>query len=248
MKLLRHLLLIICLFAGINSRAQTNKRTLRVLFVGNSYTFVYNMPHLVALLSDSTNTKVITYKSVIGAARLSNHWKGERGLKTKEIIKNGKFDIVVLQEQSTNPITQRDSFLVYAKKLSDYTRENGAKPYLYSTWPKAKTPQMLDTISNAYAKSAAQTGAVLVKVGEAWKLAKEQRPDIQLYFSDDTHPSPIGAFLTACVFTKVLTGELPKTFPTEKFILDANNEQVLVQFMAKADIDFCLNVARQVVK
>ena len=47
------------------------EKELKVLFVGNSYTYGYNLPHIVSIMSEECSTKLITQKSVIGGARLS---------------------------------------------------------------------------------------------------------------------------------------------------------------------------------
>src|SRR5690606_4139884 len=97
--------------------SQQKKDTLKVHFVGNSYTYKSNIPHLVSLISEHTQTKLITSKSVAGGAWLFQHWKGERELKTLDKIKNGDYDIVVLQDNSMSAITMPDSLLLYAKKF-----------------------------------------------------------------------------------------------------------------------------------
>jgi len=133
MKKLKSILIIASLLLGTVSLAQNNQDTLKILFVGNSYTYVSNMPHLVSLISDFTQTKLITSKSVAGGATLSDHWRSEKGLNTMELINNGDYDIVILQDQSMTTIVQPDSLLIYSKKFSDYIRKNGAQPYLYCT-------------------------------------------------------------------------------------------------------------------
>jgi len=50
-------LIIYFLFAGIDSTAQVQKDTLRVLFVGNSYTYYEDMPKMVATISENAKTK-----------------------------------------------------------------------------------------------------------------------------------------------------------------------------------------------
>ena len=94
-------LLLIFIISGIypysSAFAQVNRDTLKVLFVGNSYTYVQNLPQVVSIISDSTKTKLVTRKSTVGGAYLREHWYGKRGLKTKEIITKGKFDLVILQ-------------------------------------------------------------------------------------------------------------------------------------------------------
>jgi hypothetical protein len=78
---------------------QAQQKEMKVLFVGNSYTYGNNLAHIVSILSDSTETKLITRKSVIGGAYLREHWNGDRELKTREVIAEGDFDIVVPQFQ-----------------------------------------------------------------------------------------------------------------------------------------------------
>lgn len=116
---------ILLLLANFRATAQIKKDTLRVLFVGNSYTYFENLAQVVSAISDSTQTKLITKKSTIGGAHLCEHWHGKRGLKTKEIIKKGKFNIVLLQEYSLEAIEAPDSASKYMKLFSQFIRENG---------------------------------------------------------------------------------------------------------------------------
>ena len=76
------------LLIGISSFAQTKKDSLNILFVGNSYTYFENMPQIVSLISNKTTTYLVTKKSIIGGARLREHWHSERGLKTKDLIES----------------------------------------------------------------------------------------------------------------------------------------------------------------
>src|SRR5665648_133272 len=130
--------LIAGVISGSSSSAQVKRDTLKVLFVGNSYTYVQNLPQIVSIISDSTKTKLVTRKSTVGGAFLSEHWFGKRGLKTKEIITKGKFDIVILQENSMGTIQQPDSTIKYAKLLCGLIKASGAKPCLYMTWAREK--------------------------------------------------------------------------------------------------------------
>ena len=231
-------------FFGISTEclAQVKKDTLRVLFVGNSYTYYSNMPHLVSLISDSTKVKLITSKSTAGGATLSNHWNGEKGLKTKEIISKGIYDIVVLQEHSLGTIEKKDDFFKYSKKLCNLIKASGAKPYFYVTWAREKKPQYQETITEAYEQASKENDGGLILAGEAWKLAKTLRPDIPLFMPDGSHPSDLGAFLTACVFARTLSGELPEKLPNRYFITDSNGEQVMLLRENTLDITFCIKV------
>ena len=94
---------------SVTSFSQIKKDTLNVLFVGNSYTYFENLTQLISIISDSTDTKLITKKSTSGGVSLRQHWLGLRGLKTQEIIKNGNFDIIVFQGHSMSTINKPDS-------------------------------------------------------------------------------------------------------------------------------------------
>jgi hypothetical protein len=104
---------------GKSSNAQCGEDTLKVLFVGNSYTNWHNLTQIVSYISDQAKTKLLTNQVTIGAARLKEHWLGERGLKTKEMIRDGKFDLVVLQEQSLGAINEADSLMLMRQVCND---------------------------------------------------------------------------------------------------------------------------------
>ena len=231
MKLLIRSLLIIGVYLCSNS-SFAQKDTLRVLFVGNSYTYYSNLPKLVSDLSKDTSTFIQTRMSAIGGARLKYHYNQERSLKTKELIKNGNFDIVVLQEQSMGTLTNKEEFLLYSKKLSDYIKKHGAKPYFFTTWSREKIPQTQNTIRKVYKEAALQNNGVVVLVGEAWKLAKKKQPSIKLYAEDGSHPTLLGTFLTAAVFVKTITGQLPSK-------IDNTRKLDLSSF------EFCFQIANQ---
>jgi len=90
------IIFIISLLALISTKnecaAQAESDTLKILFVGNSYTVSGNLPQIVSIISDSIETKLVTRKSTIGGAKLHEHWHGDRGLKTKELIQKGDFE------------------------------------------------------------------------------------------------------------------------------------------------------------
>lgn len=234
-------------FLYVNCYAQGGQDTVKVLFVGNSYTYFENMPQLVSVLSEMTGTQLIAEKVTLGGAKLSEHWQGKRKLKTREKIHSGDFDIVILQEWSLGTVSEKDSAMKYLALFSNYVREEGAKPYYYLTWAREKVPQQQETISRVYREAANQNDAVVVPVGEAWAIARRLRPDFGLYNRDGTHPSSFGAYLTACVFVAAITGELPAVMPSFIGISDQQGESVILTMIDQLDADFCREVALETV-
>lgn len=74
--------------------------------LGNSFTFVNNMPNALVEL---TGAEVVRHTR--GGARLPEHLnpKTKMGAKTQEALKNEKWDYVILQEMSNGPITSKKS-------------------------------------------------------------------------------------------------------------------------------------------
>lgn len=74
--------------------------TKRVLFVGNSYSYVNEMPEIVEMLAETKGDELIWEKVTPGGASFQDHsW---RNSKAREKILEGDWDYVALQEQSTN--------------------------------------------------------------------------------------------------------------------------------------------------
>ena len=141
-------------FLFLPALIHAQQKELKVLFVGNSYTYGYNLAHIVSIISAETPTRLITRKSVLPGASLGEHWNGGRELKTKEIIAEGAFDIVVLQDFSMVPIRAPDSTLKYVKLFTEYNKRFGAQTYLFNTWAREKVPQFQAEIDEIYGQAA----------------------------------------------------------------------------------------------
>lgn len=240
----KSLLLVLLILLPAISFAQ--QKELNVLFVGNSYTYGYNLAHIVSIMSEETSTRLVTRKSVIGGARLSEHWLGKRELETKKIIAEGEFDVVVLQDFSMSGINSPDSTLKYIKLFADYNKLHGAETCLFNTWAREKVPQFQDEIDIMYMKAAEENGASRVPVGTAWELAMDLRPTVDLFTSDGSHPNELGCLLTASMFVRFLTGELPEKLPTLYRIEDASGETVRLMNHNPEDAEFCRRIALEV--
>jgi hypothetical protein len=224
------------------------QKELKVLFVGNSYTYGYNLPHIVSIISAETSTKLITRKSVTGGATLKEHWKGQRGLETMSIIAEGDFDVVVLQDFSMLAINAPDTSLRYMGLFCDYIRSSGAEPFLFNTWAREKVPQFQAEIDEMYDLAADEYNATRVPVGSAWELAMDLRPSVDLFTSDGSHPNELGCMLTASVFVRAITGELPERIPSLYRIEDAHGETVRLMNHNPEEAEFCRRIANKVLE
>ena len=136
---------LLCLMAY---NAQAQRDTLNVLFVGNSYTYFWNLPQTVeAISANSKGVYIKARQSTAGGASWKQHWDGEKGLQSRRMIAEGQWDVVVLQNHSLSTIEKAGQFVDYGAKLVDLVREQGARPLLYMTWARAYNPMMQEQIS-----------------------------------------------------------------------------------------------------
>lgn len=81
-------LLLVILFAPLVSFGQNKKKdTLSILFVGNSFTYYYNLPQVVSAMSTySDNYYLKTRHSLLGGSTLQEHLNQEKGKRCYVII------------------------------------------------------------------------------------------------------------------------------------------------------------------
>ena len=204
--------------------ADVDAGALRVLFVGNSYTYVNDLPGMLARIAATAGTgpSITTDAVVEGGATLETHW--EEGNAQKKIAEK-TWTHVVLQGQSVEPLPlpgPASTFPMYAKDFGDLIVASGARPVYFATWARAagdpiyspipygdfaSPAQMQDELTAAYALAAAQEpNSVLACVGEAFKRAIANAPSIVLQQTDLSHPSVAGTYLAASTFYVALTG------------------------------------------
>lgn len=216
----RHILFLCFFLWCIALTAQPS----RVLFLGNSYTYVNELPKMVRSCYQSVGEDVITNMSASGGMTLQQHCTFSLGF-----IMSGDYDIVVLQEQSQLPSFPEGQFMQesypYAQQLCDLIHQYNpnAKIYFYMTWgrkngdaqncanyPPLCTYEGMDSLLYARYMTMAQDNEVCVSpVGAVWHYIRDHYPEMELYQSDESHPSYFGSYVAACCFYTSLTGQNP---------------------------------------
>ncbi len=196
---------------GSGSR-ESKAMTMRLLFVGNSHTYLNYMPQMVKRLIEASapRTPVEVDQSVSDSVSLEWHWDNAR---TRELIVGGGWDFVVLQDSSRGPLNNRVSFERHARLLDAEIRGGGARTVLYMTWAHRLHPQTQADIADAYTSVAEETDALLAPAGLAWQRALHLDPALELHHADGRHASAAGSYLSACVLYAVLTGASPVGLP-----------------------------------
>src|SRR5260221_13931672 len=142
----------------LNDRRKTR---LNVLFIGNSFTARHSLPDLISQLAATRGTEFQYRLISAGGASLRTHWNAGTSLTA---IKNGRYDYVVLQEQSTLPIKNAKRMHENVGLFDEAIKTAGAKTVLYMTWARLNAPDSQKAITDAYNSIGRELGAMVVPV------------------------------------------------------------------------------------
>lgn len=223
MKHFLTLLIILIVLSGCSIAGNCNdpQDTLctGVLFIGNSYTFVNDLPNTFAKLAKAGGHKVEVGMAAQGGWRLSDH---AQSIETLNTLDSTKWDFVVLQEQSQIPAVEQfraQEMYPAARELVAKIREREATPIFFIAWAhRDGWPQqginnyesMQIQINKGYTGIAQELNVTVAPVGSAWLTAAKQHPEVDLWQEDGSHPSLQGTYLAANVFYAVIFHESPR--------------------------------------
>lgn len=232
-------LLAILTYVSIASTA----RTQRVLFIGNSYVYVNNLPQVIADMATSTNDTLLFDANAVGGYRLMDH---STDATTLSKIAVGNWDYVVLQEQSQMPSfplgqVQTDVF-PYAHLLDSIIHLSSpcAKTLFYMTWgrkngdasncgswPPVCTYLGMDSLlRERYLMMANDNHALVAPAGPVWRKLRANNPTIELFQADESHPSEAGTYAIACAFYSIIFEKNPLNIPYN-YTLSTNDAQAI---------------------
>lgn len=185
-----------------------------VLFVGNSLTYVNDVPGIVQALADSAGGPPLAVETVaFPDYALIDHWN--EGLATGrargEIAKGG-WKFVVLQQGPSSVELNRDTLRLATKLFAQDLSRIGATPALFSAWPTIDRRQDFPRAIESYTLAASDVHGVLLPIAAAWIAAWRHDSTLALY-SDGLHASVAGSYLTALVIYAVLERHSPVGLP-----------------------------------
>lgn len=187
---------------------------LRILCIGNSFTYCNEMPKTLESLCIGAGLPVRVDQITFGGHYFHQYSDSavNKGGIVDQKLRETAWDYVILQEQSSNPALQYEDFHEHGKRLIDAVRKIGATPILYQTWSYKEGSEKLnstglsyvemkDKLAEAYNRLGAETGVAVAPVGTAFFDKANQA---ELYSKDCYHPSPAGSQLAAEVLLKTL--------------------------------------------
>ncbi len=170
---------------------------LKVLFIGNSFTYYNDIPSLFAEIANSAGAVVEVESIVHGSYNLARYanpddvadptddpnMQGDGKTVDETLRANDDYDIIILQEQSTRPVDNYNAFLSAARTLKQRIDETqtDCDVYLYATWgfpaglngTYTTVPALEAALRSAYSDVAKAIGAGVCSVGEAFTYVYE---------------------------------------------------------------------------
>jgi hypothetical protein len=214
---------LFCLLLPFSVCAQHNYR---VLFLGNSYTASNSLPNIISQMATASGDNLQTDENLPGGYTFEAH---STDVVTLQKISQGNWDYVVLQEQSQRPSFPesqvQSGVYPYARKLDSLIKASNpcAQTVFFMTWgrkngdamncqffPPLCTYEGMDSLlALRYRIMADDNKALLSPVGALWNAIRKDKPGLNLYDADESHPSPSGSYAAACAFYTVLLGKNP---------------------------------------
>ncbi|MBQ9080395.1 MAG: discoidin domain-containing protein [Clostridia bacterium] len=207
--------------------ARDKSKTYNILMIGNSFSYYNEMNYPKGIFYNVATEA--GYKVNITAVYKGGHYlrefldeNDEKGKQVLYLLKNKKYDIVIIQEQSSNPISKPADFYDSVRQFKALADQNGAELWLYATWGYKSghsqlsqfgknTTDMEMKLRAAYTAIAEELGIGVAHVGAAFSEIYPASPTPNLYDDDLKHPGPAGSTLAAYTLFGTIFGVDPAT-------------------------------------
>ena len=181
----------------------------KILFIGNSFTFYWNLPSQVEKMSIERGLNWEVSHFTVPSARLRDHWNNPD---LKSILESETFDHVIIQEHSTNILTGEDGNPEFYFGQITSLIPDSTSIHFFSTW---MYPSMEDLninneeypIEESIKQIIDGTSTQIIPVGRAFKLFQEKYPQVDILMEDNKHPNPNGSYLASCIIFSHLSSE-----------------------------------------
>ncbi|MBD8900459.1 SGNH/GDSL hydrolase family protein [Rhodanobacter sp. DHG33] len=199
------LALLVTLLAGCGRQATTH-----VLFVGNSLTYVGNLPAVLGAMAKANGHMLQTDMIVKGGATLTDRVNDGS---VKRALAQRHYDIVVLQERGFDfacgfgPAVCSNA-RASLEKLAQLTRTNHATPLLLGTYQD--NPEASDTIVQTESAAAHTNALPYVAVSGQLGLGLKRYPAESWFYTDGIHPGHELVLLESVLLYRQLFGTLPQ--------------------------------------
>lgn len=167
---------------------------LRVLLVGNSYLYSNDLPRELTGQAAGRHVRLEVTLLAKPDYALSDHLRDGR----LQRLLDQRWDWVVLQQGPSALPASRDELRASVQRIDRLLPANSdTRLVLLSAWPQRRHAHLSKEAETSYRLAAQAVGACVAPAASAWRLAREQAPEVHLYQRDGMHPTRLGTQLAA---------------------------------------------------
>lgn len=201
---------------------QSVQENISVLFIGNSYTFMNDMPFMFQKMAQAEGVNAYVDTVVHGGKNLQYHASRKE---TYDKIRSRNWTYVIIQGHSNEfaaPKTEIEKKTrMYLSQIIDSVRINNncTKIALYMTWayntgnknwePIDTYEKMQNKVGENYMWMARDFNTVVSPVGFVWQDVRTKMKNLNLYAEDGKHPNLYGSYIAASTFLLTITKKSP---------------------------------------
>ena len=257
-KLFRYLVLLI--FISCNSIASENLPSNsdaftfniineRILFIGNSFTFYWNLPSQVERMSIERGLNWDVKHFTLPSATLKTLWNDPD---LKSILESETFDHVIIQEHSTNILTNANGnsefyFGQITSLIPDSTQIHFFSTWMYPSMEQFNINNEEYPIERSIKQIIEDTTAKIIPIGRAFKLFQSKYPQFNLFMEDDKHPNPNGSYLASCVIFSHLSAESSLNLSKRYKGFDSKGVDIYYSFVEDEVLTFLQQISDEVI-
>ena len=197
-----------------NSILNNNNQSLKILFIGNSHTYVHDMPNLFKIQAWE-KYQIKCHVTMIAHPG----WTLEKHLQNPEVRFNilyGEYDYIICQEYA-HPFGPIEKLNEGMKLIKAFINQTTSKMVIYPTWaPKNNPPSVQEIMTNAHQniknilEKEGLNKVLLAPVDINWVDWMKTNPNIDLYSTDGEHPSFDGSLLISSTILDTIINDLNK--------------------------------------
>ena len=178
----------------------------KILFIGQSITYVNDFPQIFSEIVKAKRPQQKFFVEMIagGGYSLIDHWQDGTAARA---LQKQHWDYVVIAESTMNLVVGQQDFEKYAYYLDGEARKAGAKPMTFECYDESHTDDAQSKMHVEAVKEATALHEQLIPVGATYRYVTKYYPLAQIFGPDFHHPSPLGAYLMACVCYSTIFGD-----------------------------------------
>jgi len=121
--------------------------------------------------------------------------------------------------EQSNPCGETVFYMTWGRKYGDQDNAN--------YFPPLATYEGMDSLLfERYMQMTQDNNAIVSPVGRVWRYLRTYNPEIELYSTDNSHPSVAGSYAAACTFYTTILRKDPTNIAYDA-VLDHNTSQII---------------------